>query len=199
MLGKIIDILLICSILSIIFITGFGFGQHYKANEVNASTLDLTQRIDNAHAQLKSMIKIKELAYHLQHYNYKLSKFKAEYIANLLEYSARTQGVDYKLLSSVAITESHLDETEISHKGAIGLLQIMPDTAYRFNFNPHKLKDIEYNILVGTTILGTMVDKYGENNGLRMFLCGETKGKLCWYHKDTNLYVNKILKIKETL
>lgn len=51
-----------------------------------------------------------------------------ELFVSVLE-AEKKYGLDYRLLTSVAVTESALDQSAVSPKGARGLLQILPETA----------------------------------------------------------------------
>jgi len=60
------------------------------------------------------------------------------------------------LVAAVIRTESDFDGKAVSHRGAYGLMQIMPDTALWIagkmklkNFNVEKLYDNEINIAMG--------------------------------------------------
>lgn len=58
---------------------------------------------------------------------------------------------------SVAKIESRFDSTAVSPKGAYGLMQLMPETAKRFQVNPC---DPTENILGGVRLLRTLHEKY---------------------------------------
>ena len=58
---------------------------------------------------------------------------------------------------SVAKIESRFDSTAVSPKGAYGLMQLMPETAKRFQVNPCDPAD---NILGGVRLLRTLHEKY---------------------------------------
>lgn len=46
-----------------------------------------------------------------------------------VEQAARKHGVDPILILAIVKTESNFDKERVSHKGAVGLMQLMPDTA----------------------------------------------------------------------
>ena len=61
------------------------------------------------------------------------------------------------LIFSVISAESNFDPEAISHKGAIGLMQLMPETAAELAVNPHKSQE---NVQGGTRYLRQLLDRY---------------------------------------
>ncbi len=59
-------------------------------------------------------------------------------------------GWDWKLLAAVCYEESHFNPTAQSGSGALGLMQLMPKTAYRFGLNDSTRFIPEHNIAAGT-------------------------------------------------
>lgn len=78
--------------------------------------------------------------------------------------------VDKYLVQSIIRTESFFDEKAISSKGAIGLMQIMPDTGVWVaeklkleNFTTEDLFDSEKNIMIGVWYINYLSDKFDGN------------------------------------
>lgn len=78
--------------------------------------------------------------------------------------------VDKYLVHSIIRTESFFDESAISNKGAIGLMQIMPDTGIWVadkleleNFSEEDLFDYEKNIMIGVWYISYLSDKFDGN------------------------------------
>ncbi len=73
-------------------------------------------------------------------------------------------GVPPALLLAVAETESGFDDRAVSHKGAVGLLQVMPATgkevAERLKLRSWSLRDPGENALVGGTYLKELIRRY---------------------------------------
>lgn len=77
-------------------------------------------------------------------------------------YSANTYSVDPLLITAVITAESNFNHAAVSSAGALGFMQLMPDTAHSIGVDP---KDPLYNIIGGTYFLRTLLDRfagYGE-------------------------------------
>lgn len=73
---------------------------------------------------------------------------------NIIKSNARRLGWDWRLLTAVIYQESRFSIDASSHRGAGGLMQIMPTTAERFNLlNPEDPSD---NIKIGTAYLARL-------------------------------------------
>jgi soluble lytic murein transglycosylase-like protein len=88
-------------------------------------------------------------------------------IEPLLRDAAERYRVDYELLQALVATESGFDTAAVSSKGAIGLMQVMPDTARRFGVDSDrwrsveaKLADPKININLGTRYLRLLMDMF---------------------------------------
>lgn len=85
----------------------------------------------------------------------------------LLKEAAQTHRIDYELLKALIATESAFNASAVSPKGAIGLMQVMPDTARRFGLGDdrwgsveHKLADPGTNIRTGARYLRFLLDLF---------------------------------------
>jgi membrane-bound lytic murein transglycosylase MltF len=66
----------------------------------------------------------------------------------------------YLLLMAQAYQESGLDHSKKSHRGAVGIMQILPSTAADPNVAISNIDELEANIHAGTKYLRFMVDRY---------------------------------------
>jgi soluble lytic murein transglycosylase-like protein len=95
----------------------------------------------------------------------------AEYIAE----ASRRFGIPESWIRAVMRVESRGQVKAVSPKGAIGLMQIMPDTwtglrlRYRLSRNPRDPRD---NILAGVAYLREMHDRYGAAGFLAAYNAG---------------------------
>ena len=100
-------------------------------------------------------------------YSYYLHyKYPLKYEEQVTKYSNEF-GVEASLVSAVIYEESRFNPYSSSDKGAVGLMQLVPQTAeYISNklkdksFNPDKIADIDQNIRYGTYYLKYLNDKY---------------------------------------
>ncbi|WP_438447968.1 lytic transglycosylase domain-containing protein [Gorillibacterium sp. sgz5001074] len=79
-------------------------------------------------------------------------------------------GIDPYLVAAVIRVESNYKPELASHKGAVGLMQVMPDTAQwifeREGFRGYKLEDLtvpQVNIQVGTAYLAFLLQQFGRD------------------------------------
>ena len=74
-----------------------------------------------------------------------------------LDRAARTYGLDLGLLRAVAWQESRGNQSAVSVKGAIGIMQLMPGTAAALGVDP---RDPEANINGGAAYLASLLEKF---------------------------------------
>ena len=72
--------------------------------------------------------------------------------------AANQTNMDYRLIQAVIHVESAGDPNAVSPAGAIGLMQIMPETASDLRINPH---DPQENIIGGAKYLSQMLKRFG--------------------------------------
>lgn len=74
-----------------------------------------------------------------------------------IQRAAQKYGVDPKLVSAVAEVESGFNPNAVSNAGAVGIMQLMPETAASLGVNPY---DAQQNIDGGTHYLRQMMDAF---------------------------------------
>lgn len=79
-------------------------------------------------------------------------------VAKLVEFSARQHGVDPKLALAVARTESGLETASISPAGAVGVMQLMPETAR--DLGVRNINDPRENVDGGVRYLRQMLNTF---------------------------------------
>ena len=92
-----------------------------------------------------------------------------------MELYAKANGVDSALVASVIMNESRFQNDARSSRGAIGLMQIMPETAQWIalqlgddNFSLEKLHEPETNIRYGVWYLAELQREFAGNNILAL-------------------------------
>ena len=114
--------------------------------------------------------------------------------SNLLAKVAVTHGVDPGLLQAVAWQESRGRMNAVSVKGALGVMQLMPETAAELGVNPTDLAD---NIRGGAIYLRRQLDRFG-SVPLALAAYNAGPGAVLRYkgvppYRETRDYVTKIM------
>jgi soluble lytic murein transglycosylase-like protein len=81
--------------------------------------------------------------------------------ANFIHAAAQKHGVDEKLITRVIAAESNFDPKAVSHKRALGLMQLLPETAARYSVR--NIFDPAQNIDAGTHYLKDLLARYHGN------------------------------------
>jgi LysM repeat protein len=98
-------------------------------------------------------------------------------VADVLEEQAARHGLDDSLVKAVAWQESGWHQDAVSDAGAVGVMQVMPDTAHYVNeslggghLNVHKTED---NVALGVTYLDHVIGQMPtEDKGLAAYYTG---------------------------
>ena len=138
------------------------------------------------------------------------------YQGEILEYSGKNK-IDTFLVAAVIKNESNFDRKAVSKVGAIGLMQIMPDTGAWIaeqmgikNFDPQDLYRTDANIRLGCWYLGELEYEFQRNWVLMMIAYNAGRGNTkAWMqennwdydfnriedipYSDTREYVRKVL------
>jgi len=86
-------------------------------------------------------------------------------VMKLVVEEADAQGVDPALALAIAQVESDFNPSVVSHKGARGVMQIMPKTGREeFGLNPAMLFDPRTNIRTGITFIKQLKERYGRED-----------------------------------
>ncbi|MCG9569440.1 transglycosylase SLT domain-containing protein [Vibrio chagasii] len=68
--------------------------------------------------------------------------------------------IDWFILLAMAFQESGLDHSKVSHRGAVGIMQVMPNTARDWYVDIDNVYDLESNIHAGSKYLRFIHDRY---------------------------------------
>ena len=116
---------------------------------------------------------------------------------SLIKTAAQIAGVDPSIVRAVAIAESDMNQNAISPVGAIGVMQLMPETAAALGVNPY---DERQNIQGGAKYLRQMLDKFNGNVPHALAAYNAGPGAVQKYggvppYKETQNYVGRIMDI----
>ncbi len=118
-------------------------------------------------------------------------------LARTIAWYARRYRIEPALLRAVIVTESSFNPAAVSHKGAAGLMQLMPSTAASLNLHD-PLNPIE-NVRAGAKQLRRLLTRFKGNLRLALaaYHAGEARVR---YHggvppiKETRAYVRTVLR-----
>lgn len=119
--------------------------------------------------------------------------------------AAKEHKVDPALVHAVILAESNYNPNAVSHKGAIGLMQIMPDTGRRFGIKEKDLKVPQKNIRTGVQYLAELIEMFDGDLKLAIaaYNAGENAvirhGRRVPPYAETIAYVPRVLRAYESL
>ena len=86
----------------------------------------------------------------------------------VLDEAAKSTGVDEELLKAVITVESNYNARAVSPRGAVGLMQLTPDTADRYGTRDERqvpaaqrMLDARTNVITGARMLADLTRRYG--------------------------------------
>ena len=129
--------------------------------------------------------------------SYSFDRSHQRQYAPAIKRAAKANHLDPALLHAVIAAESGYDVNAVSNKGAMGLMQLMPETAKRYGttdpFNP------EQNIRAGAQYLSGLLQRYGNNLHLALAAYNSGEANVAKYGQrippfpETVAYVPKVM------
>jgi len=119
--------------------------------------------------------------------------------------AARANEVDPALVHAVIAAESNYNPKAISHKGAIGLMQVMPGTGRRYGMKEKELLAPAKNIAAGVRYLADLIEMFDGNLELAVasYNAGENAvirfGNRVPPYPETRAYVPRVLRYYDAL
>jgi len=116
---------------------------------------------------------------------------------DIIQKHASANGLDASLVKAIIHQESRYDSNAVSHKGAQGLMQLIPATAQRLNVT--RVFDPEDNIRGGTRYLRILLDKFNNDAILAIAAYNAGEGSVAKYrntippYPETQKYVKRVL------
>ena len=117
----------------------------------------------------------------------------------IIEAAAAKYNVDANLVKAIATAESGWDQSAISPVGAIGVMQLMPETANALGVNPY---DENENIEGGAKYIRQMLDTFDGNVRKAVAAYNAGPGAVKRYggvppYSETQNYVGRVLDLYE--
>lgn len=129
-----------------------------------------------------------------------------ESVRPVLESAAQQHSVDLALITAVAAAESGYRAHAVSHKGAVGLMQVMPATAQRYGVQASTpgqlaslLKDPALNADIGTRYLADLLQMFDGELELALAAYNAGEGAVLRYgrhippYPETQQYVARVM------
>ncbi|MDQ0144044.1 lytic transglycosylase domain-containing protein [Cupriavidus necator] len=139
-------------------------------------------------------------------YRYVVNHPNIKTVEPLIHQIAGTQDVDPALVKAVMAVESGFNPGAVSPKGAIGLMQVIPDTGARFGVSAdarrsieQKLADPRTNITAGVRYLSWLMQQFPNNLELVLAAYNAGEGAVQRYNNrippypETRQYVSTVL------
>ena len=116
----------------------------------------------------------------------------------MIEKTASNYGVDTALVKAVVHAESSFNPTAVSHKGATGLMQLMPGTAQRYGV--HNLTDPNQNVDGGVRYLRDLLQMFRNDTQLAVAAYNAGENAVIRHrgippYDETQNYVRKVLEL----
>ena len=116
---------------------------------------------------------------------------------DLLRGAGERYALNPALLAAVVRAESAFDPRAVSHKGAQGLMQLMPATAQRFGLRSSEVFEPEKNIDAGTRYLSWLAERYDGDLASVLAAYNAGEGTVDRYkgvppYRETRTYLKRI-------
>jgi soluble lytic murein transglycosylase-like protein len=119
--------------------------------------------------------------------------------------AAKAHRLDPALVHAVITAESNYNPDAVSVKGAVGLMQVMPDTGRRYGVQAKELKHPEKNIRAGAQYLADLIEMF--DGDLKLALAGYNAGENAVVrhgrrvppYAETQAYVPRVLRFYDNL
>lgn len=117
--------------------------------------------------------------------------------APIINAAAQRNGVDPGLVNAVAAVESGYNQNAVSPAGAVGIMQLMPETAASLGVNPY---DAASNIEGGARFLGSQLRQYNGDVAKALAAYNAGPGAVDQYggippYGETRNYIQRVMDI----
>ncbi len=120
----------------------------------------------------------------------------ADQMERYFEEASNTYNVSKDLLKAIAKTESNFNPSTVSSSGAMGVMQLMPETAASLGVSD--AFNVRENILGGAKLISQLLNKYNGDLALSLAAYNAGSGNVDKYggippFTETQNYVNKVI------
>ncbi len=127
------------------------------------------------------------------------SRSRASRFDALIERTASAHGVDTALVKAMVQVESAFDPYAVSHKGAYGLMQLMPETARQYGVADPA--DPVQNVRGGVRYMRHLMQLFGDDTRLALAAYNAGEGAVKRYggippYNETRNYVRKVMALQ---
>lgn len=126
------------------------------------------------------------------------AKAKASDFSNIVRRLSDQYGLDWKLVTAVVAAESNFNPCATSQRGAVGLMQLTPDTAKRYRVTAEELYEPEKNLIAGVQHLKSLTERFNGDMVLTLAAYNAGEGAVDKHggvppYRETQKYVEKVL------
>lgn len=93
---------------------------------------------------------------HSHRYNFRLTDGQLSPYDTIFQRCAQVIGWDWRLLAAIGYIETKFDHTQISSKGPIGLMQLMPATVRSFGYSEDEVIDPSINVSIAVSLINNI-------------------------------------------
>lgn len=168
-----------------------------KGHNVNCSNVRVAAetRVDVSERSVKPAPVLARSVTSVQMLFYQVPEHLPDIVRKLIDRIAGELGMNPRLVRAVAAAESGGDHRAVSRAGAIGVMQLMPDTARAIGVNPWVLEE---NIRGGCLYLKQLLERYQGNIPLALAAYNAGPGTVDRYngippYRETKQYVARVL------
>ena len=164
--------------------------------QVDHSIVVLVENGEKQHYSHQELLNNPQRNQHKHHFSLQSKGFTG-YDAMILK-ASRMYGVSPGLVKAMIHVESAFNPTAESHAGALGLMQIMPETARSLGLrNPF---NAEQNVIKGTQYIKQLLTRYQSNLDLALAAYNAGMGAVSKYqgippYRETQNYVAKVKRL----
>ena len=165
----------------------------YKSVKSNGEVTFTNKPVNDTYVKLEKHMGGWQAPFDQAHYIKNKTKFKPIIDAASTRYKISTH-----LIDAIIHAESYYDPKAISRAGAVGLMQLMPETAKRFGVTNRQ--DPKQNINAGVKYFNELMEMFNDNVYLALAAYNAGENAVIKYgntippYKETQNYVRKVVK-----